>query len=690
MSGSITTGRWVSLAALVLLGCSGSDGKAGASSLVAVETLDADKDCPAGGTVVRTGVDQNGDGELSEDEVTGEQILCNAAPELVSTESEPEGDNCVAGGTAFHTGIDENGNRKLDEDEIDHTAYVCNGVPGQNLLSLVSTEAEPAGDNCEFGGVAVRSGVDDNGDSLLQPGEVNTTTYACNSSGTASLVRQVDEEPGDNCTDGGIAVLSGMDTDGDGYLDGSEATQTSYVCHGAQGNIGKNGQDSLFDLKELAAGTDCAAGGFLVRSGLDANGDGELSDDEVQASQTLCNGGEQAIRVTDALWGGVCARGGVEIETGLDANGDGALQDSEVERTEYACNAAFASISAGSEHTCAVLTNGTVRCWGSDLSGQLGNGNVNDSAIPTLVNGLSGVSAIDAGSEHTCALLTDGTVFCWGNDSHGQLGDGTNVGGRTPVLVSDLSNATGVSAGITHSCAVLDDGTASCWGDNASGQLGDGTANESLAPVPVSDLSDVSAISGGLEHTCALLSDGTVSCWGDNTAGQLGDGTTTSSSTPVPVSDLTDVVAVSAGSTHTCALLSNGTVSCWGDNSVGELGVDDVSQSSTPIPVAGLSGASAITAGSYFTCALLSDGTASCWGLNTYGQLGSDSADAFSSTQVAVTGLSNVSTISAGVLHACVVVENGAAFCWGNNEFGQLGDGTTNTVRLTPVPVAGW
>jgi len=286
-------------------------------------------------------------------------------------------------------------------------------------------------------------------------------------------------------------------------------------------------------------------------------------------------------------------------------------------------------------HTCAILNDGTARCWGANSSGQLGDGTTTDKALPTQVSGLSNAISITAGWDHTCALLNDGTVKCWGYNSIGQLGDGTTSNRLTPVSVSGITNATSVAAGGAHTCALLSDGTARCWGWNYYGQLGDGTTTDRSTPVSVSGITNAISIVAGWDHTCALLNDGTVKCWGENNTGQLGDGTTTNRLTPVSVSGITNAISVVAGGAHTCALLNDGTVKCWGYNYYGQLGDGTTTYRSTPVSVSGITNAISITVGGSHTCALLNDGTVKCWGRNNYGQLG-DGTTTDRSTPVSV------------------------------------------------------
>lgn len=198
---------------------------------------------------------------------------------------------------------------------------------------------------------------------------------------------------------------------------------------------------------------------------------------------------------------------------------------------------------------------------------------------------LQGIVQISDGDLHTCALLGNGTVECWGDNQFGELGNGTNIGSDTPVPVSGLSGATAITARGHHSCALLADGTVRCWGYNATGQLGNSSNIDSNIPVPVSGLSGATAISGGLDETCALLADGSLECWGGNSSGQLGNGGNADSNTPTTVSLPPGIIAtaISAGDDHACALIADGEVRCWGDNHFNQLG--DGSAISSNIPV---------------------------------------------------------------------------------------------------------
>jgi alpha-tubulin suppressor-like RCC1 family protein len=351
-------------------------------------------------------------------------------------------------------------------------------------------------------------------------------------------------------------------------------------------------------------------------------------------------------------------------------------------------------IAAGYIHTCALLADHTVWCWGSNGDGQLGDGTRTSPLTPVQVSGISTATAITAGNWHTCALLADGTVHCWGDNYRGQLGDGTRMGRLTPVAVNGISTATAIVAGDLHTCAVLADGTVWCWGANDWGQLGYGiTSYQMLTPVPVwGGALTTTAIAAGDSHTCALwLTGGGVVCWGQNVAGQLGDGGVYHVSlTPVWVFGISTATAITAGFKYTCAVLADGTARCWGSNFSGELGDGTTTERHAPVDVSGISTATAIAAGTFnstgsHTCALLADRTVRCWGLNDYGQLG-DGTTTTRLTPVAVPGISTATAITVGASHTCAVLADGIVRCWGSGEWGQLGDGTW-TDSLTPVTV---
>ena len=364
-----------------------------------------------------------------------------------------------------------------------------------------------------------------------------------------------------------------------------------------------------------------------------------------------------------------------------------------------------AAVDAGSFHTCALLQDGTVRCWGLNDSGQLGDGSTNNSSTPVAVAGVGGAAAVSGGGFHSCALLGNGTVQCWGRNDSGQLGDPatTTFSSVAPVRVTGITTAIAVTAGGFHTCALLADGTVQCWGENDFGQLGNGTSDPvpgtpttfNPTPVTVSGITTAVAISAGGWHTCALLRDGTVQCWGENTYGQLGNGATIAppapgrSSTPATVTGITTAIGIEAGIFHTCAILRDGTLQCWGRNDEGRLGNGTTANSSTPTTVSGITPA-AVAPGAEHACAILRDGTLQCWGDNNWGQLGNGSAAGTASTTpaTAVTGITTATAASSGAEHTCAVLQDGSVQCWGRNTDGRLGNGTT-TNAFTPVTVVG-
>jgi len=341
----------------------------------------------------------------------------------------------------------------------------------------------------------------------------------------------------------------------------------------------------------------------------------------------------------------------------------------------------LASIASGFEHTCAVRQDSAVECWGNNLQGQLGNGSRLSSPWPVNVLGVStDIASVAVGNGHTCAASVDGRAFCWGWNGLGQLGDGSSTNRSTPVAVANLvrGEVVDLTVGAAHSCILTRSGGVKCWGDNLLGQLGDGSSQQ-VHPLPSSVVSletDVVSVAAGSYHTCAVTAEGDVKCWGQNAYGCLGDGTHTNHPLPTSVASLGgEALAVSAYEMHTCALLRDGRVSCWGNDQM------------VPQFVDGVAGATAIAAGAAHACALLESGQVECWGSNWSGQLGDGSNVPRDWPVVVDIGAPAVS-ISAGSQYTCAVRVDGVAQCWGGNAVGQLGNGEAG-YSTAPVIVAG-
>jgi alpha-tubulin suppressor-like RCC1 family protein len=386
------------------------------------------------------------------------------------------------------------------------------------------------------------------------------------------------------------------------------------------------------------------------------------------------------------------------------------------------------SVAAGEDHTCALVSTGAVKCWGHNLDGQLGTGDNDDYDTPVATAIASGAQTVAAGKNFTCAILS-GAAKCWG----ALTGNGTRNASAWPRdVVGQASGVLALTGGEAHACAVRTGGEVVCWGSNGEGQLGTGVPTVRTTPVDVSGLaSGVSAVAGGSGFACAVVS-AAVQCWGDNSYSQIGQSTITTSLSAVPIAVAgvtSNTLALAPGDYHICALMTGGTVKCWGNGREGQLGHGFFNtQSATPVNVTGLSGIQKVTAGydttcaitagsglkcwggyvtntptdvaglssgvldvaagTHFTCAVVSGGGAKCWGDNFYGQLGTgDTSTRAAPTDVVGLG-SGVTAITAGWYHACALLATGGVKCWGNNEGGQLGDGTT-THRSAPVAVAG-
>jgi alpha-tubulin suppressor-like RCC1 family protein len=289
--------------------------------------------------------------------------------------------------------------------------------------------------------------------------------------------------------------------------------------------------------------------------------------------------------------------------------------------------------------------------------------------------------AVAVGRDFTCAATLSGRVRCWGNNTHGQLGDGTRVNSNIPVTVDGITDARAVTAGWGHACALTASGGVKCWGYNADGELGDGGTAGSGTPVDAAGLSSgVAAIDAGDFHTCAVTGAHALKCWGKNSYGQLGDWTKNSAAAPVESPFFGGGVAdVAAGWGHTCVQTTEGWAKCWGNNAYGQMGFGKQTDIHLPAEdVVNLNGrVLKVSAEGNQTCALTAGGGVQCWGDNRYGQLGDGTVQKrYEPAQVA--GLiSGVSDVETGWFHACAVVGGGELQCWGWNFYGQLGDGTT-------------
>ena len=358
----------------------------------------------------------------------------------------------------------------------------------------------------------------------------------------------------------------------------------------------------------------------------------------------------------------------------------------------------YASVSAGYIHTCGITTAGAAYCWGQ---GANPGGGPFGELVPTAVSGGLTFVAVSAGEGHTCGITIGGAAYCWGLNNYGQLGDGTTSDRTSPVAVTDgLSFAT-VSAAGDHTCAVTTAGAAYCWGANSSGQLGNGTTNPTggANPSPVAVLGGLSFVmvsAGGVQsmgHTCGVTTVGAAYCWGDNSWGQLGDGTTTNRTNPVAVlGGFSFVVVGAAGYGHTCGVTAGGAAYCWGHNPFGQLGDGTTSDRTSPVAVVGGLSFAAVSAGGYIdfrdhTCGVTTGGAAYCWGDNSVGQLG-DGTTTNRATPVAVLGGLGFTGVGAGEGHTCGVTVDGVAYCWGGNSQGQLGTGNVS-YSSAPVKVAG-
>ncbi len=333
------------------------------------------------------------------------------------------------------------------------------------------------------------------------------------------------------------------------------------------------------------------------------------------------------------------------------------------------------AITAGDEHSCALAPSGSIKCWGANAVGQLGNGSVSTTEpfgelVPTPVVGVTDAVAVSAGGQDTCAILSDRSVACWGSNQYGELGQDASVPySGSPVTVAGVLGAGAIAIGDHHVCALLTNKSVTCWG---GGELTSGLV-WFIPPTAISGIATARAIAAGGTHTCAILDNGTTTCW---------DVTQTGFGSPGSITGISAAAHIALGFFSGCVSLVDGRLQCW------------THDSTTPVEKTGIVGVVDVASGGDrfshppldHTCAALSDGHVQCWGTNFFGELGDGNSATFSVDPTLVSGISDAVSVVAGSFHTCVRRQNSAVWCWGLGSKGQLGQGAT-TSSSVPVPV---
>jgi alpha-tubulin suppressor-like RCC1 family protein len=359
----------------------------------------------------------------------------------------------------------------------------------------------------------------------------------------------------------------------------------------------------------------------------------------------------------------------------------------------------FPQAAAGYYHSLALKPDGTVRAWGQNTYGQVGDGTFTTRSNPVSVSGLTGIKMVAAGAYHSLALASNGTAWSWGGNATGQLGGPYYTYGSnqdSPVQVSQssyvLSNIVYIAGGELSSYAITSDSNLWAWGDNDYGQLGSGYTGGTLpAATQISGLTNVLSVAAGDNHVLALTSSGAVYSWGANSYGQLGNGTTNQSASPGLISGLNNIVAISAGGGSSYALDSSGNVWVWGYGDGGELGLGTTNNEYTPVANTNLTGISAISAGHNYCFALANNGTLEAWGINGAGELGDGTTtQRLLPISVSFSDGSQAFGMAAGAGHTLSVQRDATLRSWGLNFYGELGRSISGSSTPTPGAITGF
>lgn len=394
-----------------------------------------------------------------------------------------------------------------------------------------------------------------------------------------------------------------------------------------------------------------------------------------------------AIRSDNTLW---CWGGNGAGRTGLNTSTGNTLNP-----TQVSGGGSWKTLSLGHDHSCGIKADDTLWCWGTNASGRTGlNTTAGSTLVPTQVSGGGSWKSVSLGYWTSCAIKSDDTLHCWGSNQYGGTGMNTTAGNTiVPTGISGGGTwkhiAVGLNNGSTsYACAIKSDDTAHCWGANSYGNLGDGTTTQRLVPTAISGGGSWRLIEAGSTHTCGIKSDSTGWCWGYNSENQLNDGTTTQRTSPTAVIFGGTWKSLHTGFASTCGIRSDNQIYCWGSNTNSIMGFANTSTLSYPVEIAGGGVWKAVSVGGGSSCGIKSDDTLWCWGQNTSGQLG-DNTTTNRWNVTAVSGGGTWKSISMGAGYACGIKSDDTAWCWGSNYAGATGQNTTTGTTLVPTQITG-
>jgi alpha-tubulin suppressor-like RCC1 family protein len=356
----------------------------------------------------------------------------------------------------------------------------------------------------------------------------------------------------------------------------------------------------------------------------------------------------------------------------------------------------YSSIAVGSDFACDVGSIGLVHCWGSNTRGQFGTGNTSSSTTPTTATGSVRLVKIGAGRTAVCGITAAGAAYCSGSNSSGELGIGAAGDRNVFTAVAGGFTFTTITVGEFHACGLTAAGAAYCWGENSSGELGNGTTTNANAPTLVSGGLNFASIHAGYQNTCGVTTDARGFCWGQDYAGQLGDGGVITNNTVDFKPQPTQVVGgnifsrISPAGNTTCGITTAGLARCWGGAGTGIFGNGQNVESSSPAPpvTGALTFSSVNLSRNFYACGLTTTNEAWCWGANVDGQYGTAAPVDLSNVPLRAAGTLTFSELSlplAGASTCGISVDRATVRCWGSNDAGQMGNGTTSTAR-NPTP----